>query len=379
MKKLAVLVVVLVCGVTASPAFGQATRTWVSGVGNDADPCSRTAPCKTFAGAISKTATGGIINAMDDGGFGTLAITKSLTVDGGGHIAGMLSSGGINAVNINIAGGNPLDPERRVVLRNLSIEGQGTTFGLRGVNISGNGAQTVEMENVRIANFSRHGIFVAPAAGFPTQLNMLLNNVVVSDTFSDTAASNAFEIRPVAGSPPRQVNAMVRNSVFKGSHPAPGAPAGESGIGIAADTGAHVWLSNSTVFDNEIGLKTFSRQGGSGVIDSFCDNQIAGNVDNGAAPNLLCPQPVALPAPAPTVVTEVQTVPAPTQCIVPAVKGLPVSFVRRLLKAANCALGRVTKKKTTKRSQVGKVMSQKNKPGRALANGAKINVTVGRR
>ena len=40
----------------ALPAHAQATRTWVSGVGNDADPCSRTAPCKTFAGAISKTA-----------------------------------------------------------------------------------------------------------------------------------------------------------------------------------------------------------------------------------------------------------------------------------------------------------------------------------
>jgi hypothetical protein len=208
---------------------------------------------------------------------------------------------------------------------------------------------------------------------------MLLNNVVVSDTFSDNVASNALEIRPVVGSPPRQVNALVRNSVFKGSHPAATAPAGESGIGIAADTGAHVWLSNTTVFDNEIGLKTFARGGASGVIDSFCDNQIAGNVDNGAAPNLLCPQPVTLPAPAPTVVTEVQTVPAPTQCIVPRLKGLPVSFVKRLLKASNCALGKVTKKKTTKRSQLGKVMSQKTKAGSALADGAKVNVTVGRR
>src|SRR6059058_2207653 len=95
---LAMLTIVLCLGLT-SVAHAQATRTWVSGVGDDANPCSRTAPCKTFAGAISKTAAGGIIMPMDDGGFGTLPIT----VDGGrGHSAGVLSSGGINGININI-------------------------------------------------------------------------------------------------------------------------------------------------------------------------------------------------------------------------------------------------------------------------------------
>jgi hypothetical protein len=68
----------------AAMMFGQATRTWVSGVGDDANPCSRTAPCKTFAGAISKTAAGGEIDALDPGGFGALTITKSITLDGGG-------------------------------------------------------------------------------------------------------------------------------------------------------------------------------------------------------------------------------------------------------------------------------------------------------
>ena len=83
-------------------ASAQATRTFVSGVGNDADPCSRTAPCKTWAGAISKTAAGGIMMAMDDGGFGTLTITKPITVDGGRHQAGSLASGGVNGMNVNI-------------------------------------------------------------------------------------------------------------------------------------------------------------------------------------------------------------------------------------------------------------------------------------
>src|SRR5262245_29587723 len=70
----------------------QATRTWVSGVGDDANPGSRTAPCKTFAGAISKTATGGEIDALDSGGFGVLTITKSITIDGGTNLAGVLAA-----------------------------------------------------------------------------------------------------------------------------------------------------------------------------------------------------------------------------------------------------------------------------------------------
>ncbi len=76
-----------------SSAQAQATRTWVSGVGDDANPCSRTAPCKTFAGAISKTADGGEINVLDAGGFGAVTITKSITIDGGGSFASILASG----------------------------------------------------------------------------------------------------------------------------------------------------------------------------------------------------------------------------------------------------------------------------------------------
>src|SRR6059036_2934404 len=78
----------------SSVAQAQATRTWVSGVGDDANPCSRTAPCKTFAGAISKTAAGGEIDALDPGGYGTVTITKAITIDGGGgQVAGILAPG----------------------------------------------------------------------------------------------------------------------------------------------------------------------------------------------------------------------------------------------------------------------------------------------
>src|SRR6059036_2342289 len=89
----------------ASIAQAQATRTWVSGVGDDVNPCSRTAPCKTFAGAISKTATGGEIDCLDPGGFGAVTITKSITIDGthGAGFGSILASA-VTGVIINGAG-----------------------------------------------------------------------------------------------------------------------------------------------------------------------------------------------------------------------------------------------------------------------------------
>src|SRR5215211_226818 len=87
---------VLTCAVfimaLSSLAQAQATRTWVSGVGDDVNPCSRTAPCKTFAGAINKTAVNGEIDVIDPGAFGTMTATKSITVDGGGMFAGVLAA-----------------------------------------------------------------------------------------------------------------------------------------------------------------------------------------------------------------------------------------------------------------------------------------------
>src|SRR5688572_2001084 len=85
---------------SASLAQAQATRTWVSGIGDDVNPCSRTAPCKTFAGAISKTAAGGEINALDPGGFGAVTITKSISIVGDGTMAGVLASL-VNGITVN--------------------------------------------------------------------------------------------------------------------------------------------------------------------------------------------------------------------------------------------------------------------------------------
>jgi len=120
-------------------ANAQATRTWVSGVGDDANPCSRTAPCKTFAGAISKTAVGGEINALDPGGFGAVTITKSITIGTDPAMGGILSAS-TNGVVINAAATD------NITLRGLTIDGVGT--GLNGVRILNAG--TVNIENCYI-------------------------------------------------------------------------------------------------------------------------------------------------------------------------------------------------------------------------------------
>src|SRR5689334_23924379 len=118
----------LPCGIAAAavtfilasaPANAQATRTWVSGVGDDVNPCSRTAPCKTFAGAISKTAAGGEISVLDPGGFGSVTITKSMSLIADGNQGSILGAS-TNGIIIN-AGSNHV-----VNLRGLTIEGAGT-------------------------------------------------------------------------------------------------------------------------------------------------------------------------------------------------------------------------------------------------------------
>src|SRR3984893_10856425 len=110
----------------AGSASAQATRTWVSGVGSDSNPCSRTAPCATFAGAYSKTAASGEINVLDPGGFGAVTISKSITIRSDHVEAGVLVAG-TNGITINTAGTD------RVVLEGLDIDGGGT--GLHGVSI----------------------------------------------------------------------------------------------------------------------------------------------------------------------------------------------------------------------------------------------------
>jgi hypothetical protein len=154
----------------ASFAQAQATRTWVSGVGDDANPCSRTAPCKTFAGAISKTAVDGEIDALDPGGFGAVTITKAITIDGNGW--GSILAANTNGVIVNVSTPGVTN---WVQLRNLSINGAGS--GLVGVSIVGGSGTNVSIENCVIFGFragSGRGVADTRTAG--------TNGLFIADT-----------------------------------------------------------------------------------------------------------------------------------------------------------------------------------------------------
>src|SRR5450432_3013277 len=155
------------CVAMSTPASAQATRTWVSGVGDDANPCSRTAPCKTFAGAISKTAAGGEIDCLDPGGFGAVTITKAITFDCTGTHGSILVSG-TNGINVN-AGAND-----KVIIRGLDLNGIGT--GLDGIRFA-SGAQ-LTVEQCFIFGFTQNGIEVALGAGADVYItNTYITNV----------------------------------------------------------------------------------------------------------------------------------------------------------------------------------------------------------
>src|SRR5437763_297003 len=154
MLPLSVAATLLVIFLSSSDAQAQATRTWVSGVGDDANPCSRTAPCKTFAGAISKTAAGGEIDALDPAGYGAVTITKAITIDGGGGQVASILVSGTNGINVQAG------PTGVVILRNLRINGIGT--GINGIRwLSGKG---LSVEKCEIFGFTTNGVDIALGA-----------------------------------------------------------------------------------------------------------------------------------------------------------------------------------------------------------------------
>ena len=180
MKKSNIVKFLAVAVMGTSLAYGQASRTWVSGVGDDANPCSRTAPCKTFAGAISKTAAGGEIDALDPAGYGALTITKAITIDGGGgQVASVLVSG-TNGIVVQ-AGANDV-----VILRNLRFNGIGS--GLNGIRfLSG---KDLNVENCYIFGFTQNGIDIALNQGTPASVHVI-DSVLKNNGGTGIRAANA--------------------------------------------------------------------------------------------------------------------------------------------------------------------------------------------
>jgi hypothetical protein len=178
----------------AAPAFPMVSRTWVSGVGTDANPCSRTAPCKTFAGAYALTLAGGEIDALDPGDFGTpsngapgpLTIAKSITIDGtqgGGFASVMLDSSGTGpAITISAATTDV------VTIRNISINGMKGT-GDNGIVITTGG--TVHIENCVVSGTAGSGI-----ADVRTGSSNSIFYLYIKDTISKSCGTRGIRITP---------------------------------------------------------------------------------------------------------------------------------------------------------------------------------------
>lgn len=305
--KVRVQIAVLLLSLVATVASAQATRTWVSGVGDDAFPCSRTAPCKTFAGAISKTAANGEINVIDSGAFGALTITKSLTIDAAGYLAGVLATNGSNGIIVN-AGVNDV-----VTLRNLDINGAGTgangirflagkalyventsiyNFASKGISFEPSGNSTLTVRDTGIRNNANAanggGIWVRPGAlgsaeVFLERVNLGGNHfgiraedrstVTIHNSSVTGSTSNGF----LAFSNGGPINFSVESSVASGN--------GSSGV-RSVGAGSLLRISNLMITNNSTGISTDT--GGSVV--SFDNNCIIGNDINGAPTQTLQPE-----------------------------------------------------------------------------------------
>jgi hypothetical protein len=239
-----------------SPASAQATRTWVSGVGDDANPCSRTAPCKTFAGAISKTATTGEINCLDSGGFGTLTINKSITVKCVGVIGGVLASG-LPGFTVNLPAGG------KAVLDGLDIEGLngggGTnTPGTIGVRMIGTGQVTIM--NSTIKDFSGNGVDCVGTAGARC---VIVNSQILNN------GGGGFNVAGAAGAS----NVGVSIGALYDFNPA---------FGISVTSPSSLFIGHNTTLGTANGLLN----NGGATITSFVDNEI----NAGASPSTPVPR-----------------------------------------------------------------------------------------
>jgi hypothetical protein len=294
------LMLFTVCLFCASFAQAQATRTWVSGVGDDANPCSRTAPCKTFAGAISKTAAGGEINCLDPGGFGAVTITKAITIDGSGTFASILASS-VNGVVIN-AGAND-----KIILRGLSINGGGTG-GLNGIsflagaslhvedtvisnmqngiNVGLNNAanREVYIKNTYIRNNSNVGVFISNA-GAGLVDTVIEKTTIENNVFGLIGRNNA--------------RVTTRESVYSGNSTTGilaevqvAGPTAEinvdscvvtaNGTGLSAGNSAAANQGILRVSNTFISRNTTGVAAGNGNAGTFGDNKLQGNTANGA-------------------------------------------------------------------------------------------------
>jgi hypothetical protein len=248
-------------GVGAAPAYAQATRTWVSGVGDDANPCSRTAPCKTFAGAISKTATGGEINCLDPGGFGGVTITKSLSIVCQYTEAGVLVAGaGVNGIVVNA----PATSD--VYLRGLDIFGVGTAQnGVRFI-----AGRSLTIEDCVIHRFNAtNGLGISFQPSGASQL--VVNNCSINNNGSPGGTGGGVLIQPtgVGGSARVTIiNSSITNSSGTGLRVD---STGNTGPSMAVD------ISRTRIGNNTTGILVNAPAGTTGITLSAVGDTIFNN------------------------------------------------------------------------------------------------------
>lgn len=285
----------LLCLLLSTGAWAQATRTWVSGVGDDANPCSRTAPCLSFAGAVSKTAAGGEVTTLDPGGFGAVTLAKAMTLDG--RAGGSILASGTSGVVINAPGAT-------VILRNLSIAGAGT--GVDGIRIIA--AAAVHVENCHVAGFT--GSLVHVVSGAAPRL-FVRNSTLSGDGYAAGAAVTAANALLVTGGSAvveksqlaRAVNGVSAQGTAKVTvHDSP--LVGHGGAAVLATGSAQVTLERGVVSGNGTGVRAdapalvrlsdvmvgFNAQGLQGNVASFGNNRVAAGNDTDGAPSTQLPQ-----------------------------------------------------------------------------------------
>jgi hypothetical protein len=225
-------------------SFAQAqTRTWVSGVGDDLNPCSRTAPCKTYAGAISKTSKDGEISTLDPGGYGAVTITKSITINGGGAGSGYGSilASGVNGIIINIT--DAADVRKSVRLDWLNINGAST--GLDGIRfLAGN---TLHVSNTLIDGFTGDGIDMDYSAAHGTASALIVDNVHIRNCVGSGIRTDAFGAAD-------KINATISNSWIT-----------KCGTGVNFVNGTLGSVVDSTVANNTTGLQVAEPTSGSNM------------------------------------------------------------------------------------------------------------------
>jgi len=136
----------------AVPAAATVDHTYVSGKGTDTGGCvTPPTACRTFAYALSQTATSGEIIVLDPANYSPVTITNSISIvaDGGGPAGIILATGNAITVNAGTAG--------VVNLRGLTLDGEGTAQS--GIVVNSAGSLTIS--DCFIRHFQNSGILLS--------------------------------------------------------------------------------------------------------------------------------------------------------------------------------------------------------------------------